>query len=224
MFQNKEQIPFVVPEQQRCTRSRAVPCLTELPLLCLVPGAQRYVGFVVMGRAMQRKDRIVSSPAPMETAREKLQYGFELVSGSGSVPGSIQTPDLSCRVFIVIKFGSDRVKSTSLFLIFSSKVAVLPKQSPAVQRARGATELHLPAGDTFVPGFVSGFSITGRTASRAQAAALVPSSVPALPSSAWEFTHQASKRREEHGNSTVGSGLLSRICLFDHQGDVRAGH
>lgn len=123
MFQNKEQIPFVVPEQQRCTRSRAAPCLTELPLLCLVPGAQRYVGFVVMGRAMQRKDRIVSSPAPMETEREKLQYGFELVSGSGSVPGSIQTPDLSCRVFIVIKFGSDRVKSTSLFLIFSSKVA-----------------------------------------------------------------------------------------------------
>lgn len=95
MFQNKEQIPFVVPEQQRCTRSRACPCLTELPLFCLVPGAQRHVGFVVMGRAMQRKHRIVSSPAPMETAREKPQHGFELVSGLGSVPGSIQTPGLS---------------------------------------------------------------------------------------------------------------------------------
>lgn len=95
MFQNKEQILFVVPEQQRCTRSRACPCLTELPLFCLVPGAQRHVGFVVMGRAMQRKYRIVSSPAPMETAREKPQHRFELVSGLGSVPGSIQTPGLS---------------------------------------------------------------------------------------------------------------------------------
>lgn len=102
VLQNKEQIPFVVLEQQQCRRSRAGPCLLELPLFCLVPGAQRQRGFAVMGRAMWTRDRIVSSPAPMETARQKSQHRSELISGLGSVPGSPQTPGLSCCVFIVI--------------------------------------------------------------------------------------------------------------------------
>lgn len=39
-----------------------------------------------------------------------------------------------------------------------------------------------------------------------------------------ELTQQTSKHWEERRKSTPGSGLLPRICLFDPQRDVRAGH
>ena len=64
------------------------------------------MGFVSAGRATPRKDKIVASPAPMKTAKEKSQHGFKsafwLRVSAGLPPGSIQTASLSCLVFIAI--------------------------------------------------------------------------------------------------------------------------
>lgn len=64
------------------------------------------VGFVSVGRIILRKDRIVPSPIPMKTAKEKSQHAFKPAFwfrvSAALLLGSIETTSLSCLVFIAI--------------------------------------------------------------------------------------------------------------------------